>query len=162
MKRNTIKRKRINKKNRNTKRKGGNASLVVQYGNQTLSGQQLPRSRTIDTPSVSFSPMSGKHYTLIMWDPDVPATIQPGYLHWLVTNLESSSDISTHESIPYQGPNPPSGTHRYLFGLFEQRSDIRVTTIPRHKFDIQQFVSQYSLREISSVSMKVSANKTNV
>lgn len=132
-------------------------SLVVRFGNHVLAGQKLPRQETLDAPSVSFSAVSGKRYALLMWDPDVPTAIQPGYLHWLALNLRSPKNVVSHESVPYQGPNPPSGIHRYFVGLFEQPNELPPMDIPRPQFDASDFIQKHSLREVARVFMKVAA-----
>jgi phosphatidylethanolamine-binding protein (PEBP) family uncharacterized protein len=135
--------------------RGGNM-LEVFYENQKVDGQQLPKPLTQTPPSVKF-PTTGKLYTLVMWDPDVPEASQPGFLHWLVTNLESQYDIQNHQLLDYKGPAPPSGIHRYFFGLFEQQGHINPQQPERTKFDIKQFINENNLKMISNVFMKVVA-----
>ena len=45
-------------------------------------------------------------------------------LHWLVMNVPASGNISdgADEVVPYMGPAPPEGVHRYVFSLFKQPS----------------------------------------
>jgi len=78
-------------------KKGGQKSLVVRYGDVMVrDGQKLTKEGTQQPPVVQFTPVQGTYYTLIMWDPDVPGAIQPGFLHWLATNLTTPRDIALH------------------------------------------------------------------
>ena len=159
---NPARRRRLRKTRAHTRNwKGGQNSLVVRYGDIMVRGQKVTKEGTQQAPVVQFTPVQGTYYTLIMWDPDVPDTIQPGFLHWLATNLTTPRDIALHSVVPYYGPHPPSGTHRYFFGLFEQLHPILPTNLPRQHFDIYQFVQKNLLREVASVYMKVSATSFN-
>jgi phosphatidylethanolamine-binding protein (PEBP) family uncharacterized protein len=152
-------RKTFRRKQKNRRRtrclRGGN-TLEVSYDNQQLSGQELPRKATQSAPSVKF-PTTGKLYSLVMWDPDVPPQIQPGFVHWIVTNLQSQNDIQNNQLLGYKGPAPPSGIHRYYFGLFEQQGHINPQQPERQKFSIDEFVNDNNLKEVSKVFMKVGA-----
>jgi phosphatidylethanolamine-binding protein (PEBP) family uncharacterized protein len=152
MKRKTLRRKHKNK--RKTRRLRGGNILEVFYDNHLVSGQELPKSLTQMKPSVKF-PTIDKLFTLIMWDPDVPPISQPGFVHWIATNLQSQNNIETNELLPYKGPAPSSGIHRYFFGLFEQQGHINPQQPERTKFNIYDFVRDNNLRKISEVFMKV-------
>jgi phosphatidylethanolamine-binding protein (PEBP) family uncharacterized protein len=136
--------------------KGGQNSLVVRYGEVMVRGQKLTKESTQQAPIVQFTPVQGTYYTLIMWDPDVPGAIQPGFLHWLATNLTIPRDIALHSVVPYYGPHPPSGTHRYFFGLFKQTGRISGgDTYPREKFSIQDVMNKHHLTLVEKVFMRV-------
>ncbi len=147
-------------KHRRRTRKGGhNLNLIVRYGSTHIAGQELSKQETQSQPSVQFTPIAGKIYTLVMWDPDVPHQIQPGFVHWIVTNIQSPTNIPLNILLEYKGPSPPSGTHRYFFGLFEQLSgQIMPNAPPNTKFSIDRFIKDNNLREVAKVFMKVSAN----
>jgi len=150
----SFRRKRINTKNKTRNQKGGNG-LQVLYNNQKVLGQELSKNITQITPDIKF-PTSGKLYTLVMWDPDVPQEIQPGFVHWLATNLQSQNDIQNNQILSYKGPSPPSGIHRYFFGLFEQQSGyISVKEPNRSKFSIDKFIKDNNLRKVYEVFMRV-------
>ena len=157
--RKTQKRKKLRLKRRTFRRYMGGNQLVIRYDNVPIQGQQLEKENTVSAPSVEFS-KTGKLYSLIMWDPDVPPQIQPGFLHWLVTNLESQNNIQNNQVLEYKGPNPPSGIHRYFFGLFEQPGHISVQQPQRQQFSITEFINENNLKIVSKVFMKVAA--TNV
>ena len=146
---------RKQKSRRKTRRLRGGNMLEVSYGNEQVSGQELPKTLTQMKPSVKF-PTTGKLYTLVMWDPDVPPISQPGFVHWIATNLQGQNDIETNELIPYKGPAPPSGTHRYFFGVFEQQGHISPQQPERTHFQINEFIENNNLKRVSEVFMKIS------
>jgi phosphatidylethanolamine-binding protein (PEBP) family uncharacterized protein len=146
---------RKQKSRRKTRRLRGGNMLEVSYGNEQVSGQELPKTLTQMKPSVKF-PTTGKLYTLVMWDPDVPPISQPGFVHWIATNLQSQNDIETNELLPYKGPAPPSGTHRYFFGVFEQQGHISPQQPERTHFQINEFIENNNLKRVSEVFMKIS------
>lgn len=152
-------RSRKTKKRRGIKRKtsrhhrGGN-SLVVKYDQIIVSGQELTKQQTVSAPSVEFT-STGKKYSLIMWDPDAP---DPSFLHWLIINLENQNQIRDKELLNYFGPKPPSGTHHYYFGLFEQQNTIQIHPPERSGFNILDFISENNLKEVAKVYMIVSAD----
>jgi phosphatidylethanolamine-binding protein (PEBP) family uncharacterized protein len=142
-----------------TRRGGQTPNLIVRYDSTHLAGQELTKQETQIQPSVDFSSVPGRLYTLIMWDPDVPQQIQPGFVHWIITNIQSPKDIASNTLLPYKGPSPPSGTHRYYFGLFEQTSGpLSILVPPNTKFSITQFTKDNNLKEVARVFMRVSAN----
>jgi phosphatidylethanolamine-binding protein (PEBP) family uncharacterized protein len=154
--RKTFRRKHRNR--RKTRRLRGGNRLEVFYDNQQLVGQELPKPLTQMKPSVKF-PTTGKLYTLVMWDPDVPEQSQPSFVHWIATNLEGPNDIMDNQLLEYVGPNPPKGkAHRYFFSLFEQQGHIRPQQPERPNFSIDEFVNENNLKEVSRVYMLVSAN----
>lgn len=154
--RKTLRRSRVKRKTR--RQKGGN-NLIVKYNGVLVKGQQLKKSETVSAPSVKFS-KTGKLYTLIMWDPDVPSQSQPAFLHWLVINIQSPNDIQNNQVLEYKGPEPPSGTHRYYFGLYEQQRQIAPNQPERSNFNIKQFINENNLINPSEVFMKVAFKET--
>jgi phosphatidylethanolamine-binding protein (PEBP) family uncharacterized protein len=69
------------------------------------------------------------------------------------------NNIPLNILLEYKGPSPPSGTHRYFFGLFEQQSgQIIPNAPPNTKFNIDRFIKDNNLREVAKVFMTVSAN----
>jgi Raf kinase inhibitor-like YbhB/YbcL family protein len=102
-------------------------------------GEAIPVSFSCDgedtSPALIWSepPAGTQSFVLIMDDPDAGGT----WVHWVVYNLPASSR-GLNAAIPvdteidggglqgrnssringYQGPCPPSGTHRYFFKLF--------------------------------------------
>jgi phosphatidylethanolamine-binding protein (PEBP) family uncharacterized protein len=152
--RKTQKRKKIKRKT--FRRYMGGNQLVVKYDNIPIQGQRLEKDRTVSPPTIEFQ-NTGKLYTLVMWDPDVPPQAQPGFVHWLATNLRSQSDIRNNQVLEYKGPNPPSGVHRYFFGLFEQQGMISPQQPERTQFSISKFVQENNLQKVYDVFMKVAS-----
>ena len=103
-------------------------------------GQKIPSAHTCDgqdlSPRIVVSglPPDTKTWALLCDDPDAPGG---DWVHWLVFNLPPSLTELTQAVTPealaklgaaagrnswgktrYQGPCPPSGTHRYFFKVF--------------------------------------------
>jgi phosphatidylethanolamine-binding protein (PEBP) family uncharacterized protein len=122
-----------------------------------VAGQEMKKEETLQAPQVSLTLLPGKLYSLVMWDPDVPDRFQPGWLHWLRVNMTQQNTLGD-EIMSYMGPNPPSGTHRYYFGLFEQSKVINPIVEKRDHFDINDFKASYGVNEINRVHMTVSSS----
>ncbi len=137
--------------------KGGSPQigLEVRYPTGIVRGQAFLKEDTKDAPQVHFNPEKDKLYTLLMWDPDAPA--KPSWVHWIVTNLNSIEQIPHNTILSYQGPNPPSGTHRYYFGLFIQlhgKISPMISGI-RGGFDYKEFIRENGLKKVGEVYFKV-------
>ena len=78
---------------------------------------------------ISGTPAEAKSLVLIVDDPDAPVGL---FTHWLVWNIDPKTTEMAEDSVPhgavqgsndfpgqrYDGPQPPSGTHRYYFKIF--------------------------------------------
>jgi phosphatidylethanolamine-binding protein (PEBP) family uncharacterized protein len=82
-----------------------------------------------------------------MWDPDVPSAAQLGFVHWVASNIQSLLDIENNQVLNYIGPAPPSGTHRYFFGLFKQTGTIILQQQERLNFSIDSFIKENNLKK---------------
>ncbi|HJR79316.1 MAG TPA: YbhB/YbcL family Raf kinase inhibitor-like protein [Anaerolineales bacterium] len=101
-------------------------SIPVQF---TCMGSDSSPALTWDEP-----PADTQSFALIMDDPDAPAGT---WVHWVVFNIPASvrglaEAVPSEETLPdgsmqgtnssgnigYNGPCPPSGTHRYFFKLY--------------------------------------------
>ena len=74
-------------------------------------------------------PLNAKTLVLIVDDPDAPAGL---WTHWLLWNVPATTTVIAEGKAPegamegknsfgdlhYDGPAPPSGTHRYFFHVF--------------------------------------------
>ena len=74
-------------------------------------------------------PAEAKSLALIVDDPDAPVGL---FTHWLVWNIDPKTTEIAESTVPkgamqgtndfpgsgYDGPQPPSGTHRYYFKIF--------------------------------------------
>lgn len=108
------------------------------------SGQSIPvkyscRGNNI-SPALSWSnaPAGTQSYALIVDDPDAPAGT---WVHWVVYNIPSSTtglqenadtgnlSVGKNSSgnMRYDGPCPPSGTHRYFFKLYALDSSLNLS-----------------------------------
>jgi phosphatidylethanolamine-binding protein (PEBP) family uncharacterized protein len=125
--------------------------LRIQYGTTVVSGQQLTEQETQQRPLVFFKGTTGKQYTLIMSDPDAPAH---DWLHWLIVNNDGTSK---KELVPYNGPAPPSGKHRYQFFLCEQKGPLQIRSPSRANFATQDFIKSNGLRVVAKVQYTVVA-----
>jgi phosphatidylethanolamine-binding protein (PEBP) family uncharacterized protein len=153
--RKTSKRNRIRHKYKTPKRrKGGVSEFAVDYDGVRVAGQDYTKQATYSAPNVQF-PSTGKLYTLIMWDPDVPPAKQPGWAHWIAINLKSPIDIHNNQLLDYSGPSPPSGMHRYFFGLFEQVARISPQQPQRQEFSVEKIIKDNNLTKVAQVFMRV-------
>lgn len=78
---------------------------------------------------IDGAPAEAKSLALIVDDPDAPVGL---FTHWLVWNIDPKASEIAEGSMPkggvqgtndfpdqrYDGPQPPSGTHRYYFKIF--------------------------------------------
>src|SRR5438128_9771872 len=78
---------------------------------------------------IEGTPAEAKSLALIVDDPDAPVGL---FTHWLVWNIDPKTTQIAEDSVPkgavqgtndfpgqrYDGPQPPSGTHRYYFKIF--------------------------------------------
>jgi Raf kinase inhibitor-like YbhB/YbcL family protein len=78
---------------------------------------------------IEGAPAEAKSLALIVDDPDAPVGL---FTHWLVWNIDPKTTEIAEHSVPkgalqgmndfpgqrYDGPQPPSGTHRYYFKIF--------------------------------------------
>lgn len=98
-------------------------------------GRPIPARFTADGPDISpelrieNAPAEVAAFALIMDDPDAPVGT---WVHWVVWNLPPTTRTIAEGSLPdgavegrnswgrneYNGPAPPSGTHRYFFKLY--------------------------------------------
>src|SRR5437870_6361338 len=87
---------------------------------------------------IEGAPAEAKSLALIVDDPDAPVGL---FTHWLVWNINPKTSEIAEGSVPqggaqgtndfpgqrYDGPQPPSGTHRYYFKIFalDQMLDLK-------------------------------------
>jgi len=91
---------------------------------------------------ISGVPTKAKSLVLIVDDPDAPAGL---WTHWLLINIDPTTAEIAENSTPagavvgqnssgtmkYEGPCPPSGTHRYYFRIYAL--DIKLNLPPSYK-----------------------------
>ena len=87
---------------------------------------------------IAGTPAEAKSLLLIVDDPDAPVGL---FTHWLCWNIDSKTTEIAENSVPkgavqgtndypgsgYDGPQPPSGTHRYYFKVYalDQTIDLK-------------------------------------
>lgn len=146
------------------------AELTVSFADTPIEdGVFLTPEEAATAPNVSIEAVSGSaaYYTLLVLDPDAPDPANPtrrSILHWLVTNIPASSgDISEGTVVSeWRGPNPPSGTHRYVFLLYEQPTE-ELLQVPAPEsianFSARDFSAEYELGEPIAVTYFTSAKQ---
>lgn len=95
-----------------------------------------------ESPELKISgvPSEAKSLVLIVDDPDAPRGL---FTHWIVWNIDPKTTDIAGNTAPaggvqgtndfgkrnYDGPCPPSGTHRYFFRIFalDTKVDLRST-----------------------------------
>ncbi|EMS55208.1 hypothetical protein TRIUR3_30085 [Triticum urartu] len=97
--------------------------VTVRFGTKDLTnGCEIKPSIADAAPSIQIAGRAGDLFTLVMTDPDAPSPSEPTmkeWLHWLVVNIPGGSDPSQGEEVvPYMGPKPPLGIHRYVLIYF--------------------------------------------
>lgn len=126
----------------------------------TCDGQNINPPLTINNV-----PKNTESLVLIVDDPDAPSGT---WTHWLVWNIQPETTEIPENSIPtsategttnwgrpgYNGPCPPSGTHRYFFKIFaldtildlQPQSTINqlLTTMQNHIIAQAEIIAKYS------------------
>ncbi|GFP83964.1 protein mother of ft and tf 1 [Phtheirospermum japonicum] len=126
------------------------AELAVQYdGKEISNGSDVKPSSAAQPPRLRIRGSANNFYTLVMVDPDAPSPSQPTlreWLHWLVIDIPGGGDASEGKEImPYMGPQPPSGTHRYVFAAFRQNGIMEAVArrpVERSHFNTRRFASE--------------------
>ncbi|WCJ26918.1 PEBP (phosphatidylethanolamine-binding protein) family protein [Euphorbia peplus] len=131
------------------------AEFSVHYGaKQVANGCEIKPSAAVQMPHVRVngSRLNSNLYTLVMVDPDAPSPSEPKWrewLHWIVVDIPEGCDATKgHELIPYMGPQPPTGIHRYVFALFKQGSGLMGRSRSpevRSNFSTRHFAAQHGL-----------------
>jgi phosphatidylethanolamine-binding protein (PEBP) family uncharacterized protein len=101
--------------------------MEVAYNNKFVQNNEfLKPSATQFKPQIKYPFENKKLYTLLMHDPD---SVYGNRFHWIVTNI--FNDVKNGEdALLYTGPAPPpkTGTHCYIFELYEQdgNADVKI------------------------------------
>ena len=105
--------------------------MEVYYNNKLVNNNEfLKPSETQIKPQIKYSFENNKLYTLLMYDPD---SIHGNRFHWIAINIVN--DIKNgNDLLSYTGPAPPpkSGTHHYIFELYQQDGSIDATIEERN------------------------------
>ncbi|XP_057960500.1 protein MOTHER of FT and TFL1 [Malania oleifera] len=133
--------------------------FTVHYGSkQVANGCDIKPSAATGKPRVQLlggrSSTSNNLYTLVMVDPDAPSPSEPSlreWLHWIVVDIPEGMDATKgKEVVPYMGPQPPTGIHRYVFALFKQEEGSSMVgrmaeMDARCHFSTRHFAAHYGL-----------------
>lgn len=130
---------------------------------------KIPSKYTCDgeniSPPLKFSeiPENTKSLVLIVDDPDAPSGT---WAHWIVYNIDPSvrevmeNDIpfggiegkTTSGNVSYEGPCPPSGTHRYFFKLYALDINLGIIGTPTKK-DLEEAMKGHILGESELIGL---------
>lgn len=133
--------------------------LVITYGSTPLlTGSSLRQEGVQEPPKLTWEGgvSESSLYTLALVDPDAPKPEEPSsreFVHWIVSNIpgsynatcQSFSKVST-EVLPYSGPAPIEGNHRYVFVLYKQSEKVELKAPEkREKFNLRTFAKENGL-----------------
>ncbi|KAG0498384.1 hypothetical protein HPP92_003075 [Vanilla planifolia] len=127
-------------------------NMSVSFASKHVSnGCDVKPSAAINPPTVLVSGQPTDLFTLVMTDPDAPSPSEPSmreFVHWIVVNIPGGTDATRgQELVPYMGPQPPVGIHRYALVLFQQKAAFRSAAPPasRAHFSTREFARYYEL-----------------
>jgi phosphatidylethanolamine-binding protein (PEBP) family uncharacterized protein len=145
---------KIVRKTRKSKKKGGGNSMEVVYPSFTVNNNETNENSTKVKPTIKLYQMP--YSTLIMYDPD---TSSGTYLHYLVINIPNGNISSGDTIVSYAPPTPPpgSGTHRYIFEQLQQSSPFIFAEPERSGFDMLNFKQQNGLALKATKKLRITA-----
>ncbi|XP_019446160.1 PREDICTED: protein MOTHER of FT and TFL1-like [Lupinus angustifolius] len=127
-------------------------NMSVYFGTKHVTnGCHIKPSMAVDPPRITLTGNIDNLYTLVMTDPDAPSPSEPIHrelIHWIVTNIPGGTNPNQgNEILPYGGPRPPLGIHRYILVLFEQKGPLDLVEQPpsRASFNTRYFARQLNL-----------------
>eukprot|EP00245_Coleochaete_scutata_P011957 TRINITY_DN4539_c2_g2_i2.p1 TRINITY_DN4539_c2_g2~~TRINITY_DN4539_c2_g2_i2.p1 ORF type:complete len:190 (-),score=31.49 TRINITY_DN4539_c2_g2_i2:82-588(-) len=138
----------------------GQFDVKISYKSSVVSnGMKLTPTQTVSAPRVE---LAGKHangdlYCLVMTDPDAPSPVNPTkreWLHWIVKDIPGTGVASQGtEVVPYNGPTPPMGVHRYAFIVFKQPGPLDLKPpSTRANFNTRAFADTHNLKHPVAVA----------
>ncbi|KAL6909756.1 hypothetical protein ACP4OV_001415 [Aristida adscensionis] len=132
-------------------------AMSVRFGRKDLTnGCEIKPSVAAAAPAVQIAGRVNDLFTLVMTDPDAPSPSEPTmreWLHWLVVNIPGGTDPSQGEEVvPYMGPRPPVGIHRYVLVVYQQKARVAPPPAPaaeaeaaRARFSTRAFAGRHDL-----------------
>ncbi|PWZ16040.1 hypothetical protein Zm00014a_020428 [Zea mays] len=121
-------------------------AVSARFGAKDLTnGCEIKPSVAAAAPAVLIAGRANDLFTLVMTDPDAPSPSEPTMrelLHW----------YGGETVVPYVGPRPPVGIHRYVLVVYQQKA--RVTAPPslapateatRARFSNRAFADRHDL-----------------
>lgn len=124
-----------------TRKQKGGQLLHVSYSNHEVKGQSFTEEETNQPPQVRLPQTNG---ILVMWDPDAMG----GYVHWILPFRNGTPESPI---LPYKGPTPPSGTHRYYFDIVPYHTNLKNVT-SRTPFSLNLSKTNHQEMTVSSSS----------
>jgi len=122
--------------------------MEVYYNNKLVNNNEfLKPSETQVQPQIKYPFENNKLYTLLMHDPD---SIHGNRFHWIAINIVN--DIKNGDDLlQYTGPSPPpkTGTHHYIFELYEQDGSIDMNLEERN-------IPMYFVKKILNIGNPIS------
>ncbi|CAF1275409.1 unnamed protein product [Didymodactylos carnosus] len=147
--------------------------LKITYDETPINNDDLlEENKTQIMPSVEIDDANTdpkkKFFTVIMCDPDAPSEKDPSsgpYLHWVHANSTKFNLSDGSILCEYDGPGPPAGTgtHRYIFFLYESDKEIKnqkINDSERPQFKLKKFVNDNGLKLVAATNFKVNASKS--
>ena len=133
-----------------------NGLMSAKYSKQ--GGNISPPLQFIDVPS------GAKSLVLVCHDPDAP--VPGGFTHWLVWGIkpetseilegelppESIQGLNDWQTHNWGGPQPPGGTHRYVFRLYAIDINLGLTSDSGH-VDLLQAIDGHIIDEATLIGM---------
>ncbi|XP_020215747.1 protein MOTHER of FT and TFL1 [Cajanus cajan] len=127
-------------------------NMSLYFGSKHVTnGCDIKPSIAISPPKITLTGNMDNLYTLVMTDPDAPSPSEPSMrelIHWIVVNIPGGTNPTRgKEILPYLGPKPPVGIHRFIFVLFQQKGPLAAVEQPttRAGFNTRYFASQLDL-----------------
>ncbi|KAM7278532.1 hypothetical protein ACFE04_005666 [Oxalis oulophora] len=114
------------------------ANMSVYFGaKHVTNGCDVKPSIAVNPPKLTISGNPDEFYALVLTDPDAPSPSEPSmreWAHWIVVDIPGGTNPTRgKEVLPYTGPRPPVGIHRYAFILFKQSGPVGQIETPRSR-----------------------------
>ena len=122
--------------------------------NSFISSKYTCKGENINPPIlISDVSEDAKSLVLIVDDPDAPGGT---FIHWILWNINPKTTEIKENSIPdgassgkndfgivkYQGPCPPSGTHRYFFTIYALDATLNISH-PANRMEINKAMKNH-------------------
>ncbi|KAK7398816.1 hypothetical protein VNO78_09989 [Psophocarpus tetragonolobus] len=127
-------------------------AMSVYFGSKHVTnGCDIKPSMAVSPPKLTLTGNMDALYTLVMTDPDAPSPSEPTmreWIHWIVVDIPGGTNpFRGKEIVPYVGPKPPVGIHRFIFVLFQQKGPLGIVEQPatRASFNTRYFARQLDL-----------------
>ncbi len=150
-----------------TMKSGGMERFMKLTSTAFADGKKLPKefakmgANRIPPLKIEGVPDGAKSLAVIMHDPDAP--MAGGFYHWTLWNIPPETTAIGEGAVPrgalegktswgtsgYNGPQPPFGTHRYIFYLYALDA---MLDLPAGS-DVQALKNAISGHEIESASL---------